>query len=1100
MSESVEEFLGELRLGRELTAASQVAAIGLITLLGLIFLLVERPIQLVGRQGPLAGILAFAALGLTLLSIVELLGGTGERGGTYLLTHETLGGFWSFLVGWSILAGSLATGVALALVAVEVLAHSFVVSEITRMGLAAVLVSLLLLVQLFQAQPRLLTRQAQAVLVSLGLLVVAFAGVTQTSALRLQFQPSPSLGRLLDAVSWLTVCYIAFEAVLTARRQIRSPAAIQPRALWWTLFAGGALFIIALLLFGRIGPPRPGSGYLILLTNSSNLPPWLIIVLGLAISGLAANTCFMTAARQLHALSRAGALPRELRRIRKPFPVPGLLYLTLAALAVPMILWVSQELLISTAAVLFLVVMVMANLTAIYSHRAEPERNRVFLVPFTPLLPILGIVVNLILLRSFLDRSIIPALIWLGAGAVVYVLYARIHQVEAQEGEIVFGHERTKREIPADTYRILIPLGPGIERKLLLSLGASLARQLGGVVIPLQVIPMADPMGMEGARRTARDRNTFFEWSTRLVADTGVRTFPITRLDTSIAEGILDTANEENCDLVLLPWKISETSQRPQIGSVVRTVARSVPCDLAVVAYHAGSGKPQEPSDNGHRKGGFNEADGTYQPARILVPTAGGPNAPLATRLALLLTREHDAQVSTVYITPANATQEDIQAGEARIQNTIATMKEQAKDLPPLASDGRALEDYPIDGQVVAAPSIVEGIAETGKDFDLVFMGATEESFLDQVLFGNIPEQVAQACTSPVVMVKRYRGLPRLWLMRVWNALNASLPQVTREDQMETYRGVHRGARPDVDFFVMIGLATLLATFGLLLDSAAVIIGAMLVAPLFTPLIALCLAIAQGNIRLLRLAVESLLKGIALAIGLGAVITAISPPGEPTTEIIARIRPGFLDLFVALASGAAGAYAVARKDVATSLPGVAIAAALVPPLSVVGIGLTMGDLGVAGGASLLFAANLIAIALAGAVTFLLLGFRPDPRGDRSTHLRRSLLTTILLFLIIVIPLGAIFFQSANQTLLEQTILAEVDNQFKSYAGIERVGTEAVIIDNHGGVQHITIPVYAENDLPSSLPLRVSNALDRKVDGEINVRFVVLPLVNVPEVE
>ncbi len=834
--------------------------------------------------------------------------------------------------------------------------------------------------------------------------------------------------------------------------------------------------------------------------EASNLPPWLIFALGLIITILAANTCLQTAVRQLHALSRAGALPRELRRIRKPFQVPALLYLTLATLILPLILLGNRETLIGTSAAMFLIVMTMVNLTAIYSHRIEPERTRLFVVPFAPLIPLLAIVINLILLRSFLNKDFLIGLIWLVAGGVIYVVYARSHQVEAKEGEIVFGRDRTKKEIPIDTYRILVPLGPGIERKLLLSLGASLARQLGGVVIPLQVIPLADPMGIETARRTARERNTFFEWSTRLVADTGVKTFPITRLATSIADGILDTANEENCDLVLLPWRIKEASQRVGVGSVVREVTRNVPCDLAVVAYHADTSKKQELRENGQRRGGFNEEDGSYQPRRILVPTAGGPHAPLATRLALLLTRQHDAEVSTVYITPKDAPEEDIRMGEMRIANTIATMREQASDLPMLVTDGKPLEEIPIDGQVVSASSIVEGIAETGENFDLVFMGVTEESFLDQVLFGNIPEQVAQACSSPVVMVKRYRGLPRLWLMRAWNALNASLPKATQEEQLEIYRGVHRGARPDVDFFVMIGLATLIATFGLLLDSGAVIIGAMLVAPLFTPLIALCLAIAQGNVRLLRLAVEAVLKGVALAIGLAALITAISPPTEPTVEIIARIEPGFLDLFVALASGAAGAYAVSRKDVATSLPGVAIAAALVPPLSVVGVGLTMGDLRIAGGASLLFAANLIAIALAGAITFLLLGFRPDPRGGRETHLRRSLLTTILLFLIIIIPLTAIFIQSANRTRLEQTIIAEVDNQFKSYAGIERAVNQTVQIENRNGIHHITVPVFAVNNLPSSLPIRVSTALDKAVDGEIYVRFVVLPLVEVPEIE
>jgi len=111
------------------------------------------------------------------------------------------------------------------------------------------------------------------------------------------------------------------------------------------------------------------------------------------------------------------------------------------------------------------------------------------------------------------------------------------------------------------------------------------------------------------------------------------------------------------------------------------------------------------------------------------------------------------------------------------------------------------------------------------------------------------------------------------------------------------------------------------------------------------------------------------------------------------------------------------------------LPGVAIAAALVPPLATVGIGLAMGDLGVAGGALLLFATNLIAIVLAGAVTLLLLGFRPARREEQEARLRWGLVTTVLLLVVIAIPLTAVFVQSVSTSrtrhLIQQTLTQEL---------------------------------------------------------------------------
>ncbi len=446
----------------------------------------------------------------------------------------------------------------------------------------------------------------------------------------------------------------------------------------------------------------------------------------------------------------------------------------------------------------------------------------------------------------------------------------------------------------AATYRILVPVGPGQDRHIVLNLAASLAHQLNGEVIPLQVIPVQDPIAIEAARGTARERNRLFRWSIRLAEKYEIQTYPITRLATTIAEGILDTASEEACDLVLMSWPIKEAEQGVRQGTVVSAVARNVPCDLAVVATHP------VPNPDGNGRGTNQRRDSTpldgeavYRPQRILVPTAGGPNAPLAIRLALLLTQEYDARVSTIYIAPPNATDEDIQEGEHRITQSIAAMKEQAKGLPGFKEEEPGFESVPIDGQVVKANSIVSGIAESGAAHDLVFIGVTEESFLDQVLFGNIPEQVAQTCPTPVVMVKRYRGLPRLWLMQTWSAINASLPKVNLEEQIEIYRRVHRDARPDVDFFVMMGLATLIATFGLLLNSGAVIIGAMLVAPLFTPLLAFSLSIAQGNVRLLRLSVESMAKGIALAIGLAALLSIFSATSSATPEITLPNPPRF---------------------------------------------------------------------------------------------------------------------------------------------------------------------------------------------------------------
>jgi uncharacterized hydrophobic protein (TIGR00271 family) len=137
---------------------------------------------------------------------------------------------------------------------------------------------------------------------------------------------------------------------------------------------------------------------------------------------------------------------------------------------------------------------------------------------------------------------------------------------------------------------------------------------------------------------------------------------------------------------------------------------------------------------------------------------------------------------------------------------------------------------------------------------------------------------------------------------------------------------------------------------------------------------------------------------IAVAFFLSLALFAFGSPLEPTAEILSRTSPNVLDLLVALLSGAAAAYAVSRSQLAAALPGVAIAAALVPPLCVVGYGLGTGQFDIALGSSLLFVTNLAAIVVAAAAIFLLLGFRPPLRLERGQQARQGLNLALILLL------------------------------------------------------------------------------------------------------
>lgn len=203
-------------------------------------------------------------------------------------------------------------------------------------------------------------------------------------------------------------------------------------------------------------------------------------------------------------------------------------------------------------------------------------------------------------------------------------------------------------------------------------------------------------------------------------------------------------------------------------------------------------------------------------------------------------------------------------------------------------------------------------------------------------------------------------------------------------------------------------LSTLLATLGLFANSAPVIIGAMILAPLMSPIISLAMGVLRQETDMMIHSAKTLAAGILLALSCGTILTFLLPLHVMNHEISARLSPTILDLGVAIISGVAGAYANARSEVAKSMAGVAIAVALVPPLAVSGVGIGWHDFDVFYGASLLFVTNLIGIVLAAAVTFLLMGYSPF-------HLAKKGMAWSLSFVILIsIPLVISFHQMVTE--------------------------------------------------------------------------------------
>ncbi|MCB1863998.1 MAG: DUF389 domain-containing protein [Chromatiales bacterium] len=181
-------------------------------------------------------------------------------------------------------------------------------------------------------------------------------------------------------------------------------------------------------------------------------------------------------------------------------------------------------------------------------------------------------------------------------------------------------------------------------------------------------------------------------------------------------------------------------------------------------------------------------------------------------------------------------------------------------------------------------------------------------------------------------------------------------------------------------FALVLSLACMIATLGLMADSPVTVIGAMLIAPLMKPIVAFAYGAVTGNSRLMLRAFITVAVGIAITLLVAAGTEAAFDLRGLTSEILARTQPSLIDLGVAVAAAIAATLAATRPDVAETLPGVAVAVALVPPLCVSGIGLSTQQWSVASGAFILFAVNLAAIMFCAGIVFLIDGYGKSTRA------------------------------------------------------------------------------------------------------------------------
>ena len=318
--------------------------------------------------------------------------------------------------------------------------------------------------------------------------------------------------------------------------------------------------------------------------------------------------------------------------------------------------------------------------------------------------------------------------------------------------------------------------------------------------------------------------------------------------------------------------------------------------------------------------------------------------------------------------------------------------------------------------------------------------------------------------------------------------------------QSNWHEAVRANVREDASFskahLLMNALAATIASYGLFANSPAVVIGAMIVAMLLGPIAGISLALVDSDPTILLKSLLSLLSGVVAVVVTAFIIGAVHNDMPITAEILSRTAPNFLDLMIALAGGAAGAFATVSFRLSLALVGVAIATALVPPLSAASILLARGDFALALGALELVFVNLVAIQFSASVVLWLTGFRrvTSTSGQPIAHfLKQNLLSIVTL-----LALGISFSVSSRRAIETQlfetktrlTLHQEIDASAGGHLVEVRFGKSA-------GETIVRAVIRGPTPPTSAQVAELENRLPSPPDGtrvNLRIRFVELTII------
>ncbi|MFC7020203.1 MULTISPECIES: amino acid permease [Haloarcula] len=736
--------MGDEELAKDLGPLAALT-IGVGTMIGAgIFVLPGEAILKAGSLASVAFVLGGVIAMFTALSASELGTAMPKSGGAYYYVNHALGPLFGSVAGWANWLG-LAFASAFYMVGFgRYIARIFGIGGTLALGpvsismvkIAALVGAALFIVVNYVGAKE--TGRLQNIIVVLLVVILAVFTLLGTFRAEPGNLPAPSsVVSTLETTGLIFVSYLGFVQITSVAEEIKEPGKNLPRAVIGSVVIVTVIYALVLVIMSAAVP----QGFIADVITSGQENPIAVVEVGQYLQGAlmggallfggllatasSANASILASSRINFAMGRDRIVTPALNEIHPRFGTPYRAIAITGALILLFIVVGDLTLLSGAASGLHLVIYGLLNLALIVMRYVAPEEYQPdFIVPLFPLLPILGAILSFALL-AFVESSALLLTFGISAAAIVwYVAYARSRtekegilsqHVLSQASEFPDAAVSAAAGVQPDggKYRVMVPLANPAHEKELITLASAVAKQRGGTVVATHIITVPDQTALASAAERADEideTSAHLLESAREDAETfGVDVETHTILSHRSFEEIFDAARTHDADLVVMGWGSDAHGSPGRVESAMDDLTQTVPCDFLVL------------KDRG------------FDPSRILLPTAGGPDSDLSAGIARMLQAEYDSEVTVLNVA------DDEADARAFLESWVAEHDLTDATLRPETGD------------------VEDAIERAAGDATMLLIGATEEGLLRRLVSGSLVLDVVDDVDCSVLLAEKHR-------------------------------------------------------------------------------------------------------------------------------------------------------------------------------------------------------------------------------------------------------------------------------------------------------------------------------------------------------